>query len=79
MATAAAQQPIPLMRRSLEEAAALGAGLLKAFEREVADTQLLLVPQVRNPVLNAARSCQQLSLLLLIWLAKVPAMQACLL
>jgi hypothetical protein len=37
---------MPLMHRSLEEAAALGASLLKAFEREVADTQLLLVPQV---------------------------------
>jgi hypothetical protein len=47
LATAAAQQPMPLMRRSLEESAALGAGLLKAFEREVADTQLLLVPQVQ--------------------------------
>lgn len=45
-ATAAAQLPMPLMRRSMEEAAALGAGLLKAFEREVADAQLLLVPQV---------------------------------
>jgi hypothetical protein len=46
LATAAAQLPMPLTRRSMEEAAALGAGLLKAFEREVADTQLLLVPQV---------------------------------
>lgn len=46
LATAAAQLPMPLMRRSMEEAAALGAGLLKAFEREVADTQLLFAPQV---------------------------------
>lgn len=46
LATAAAQQPMPLMRRSMDEAAALVAGLLKAFEREVADTQLLMVPQV---------------------------------
>jgi hypothetical protein len=37
---------MPLVRRSMDEAAALSAGLLKAFERGVADTQLLMVPQV---------------------------------
>jgi hypothetical protein len=38
---------MPLLRRSLEEAAGLAAGLLRAFEREVAEPQrLLLVPQV---------------------------------
>lgn len=38
---------MPLVRRSLDEASVLAAGLLKTFEREVAPTQLLLVPQVR--------------------------------
>lgn len=37
---------MPLVRRSMEEAAVLSANLLKAFERDVADTQLLMVPQV---------------------------------
>lgn len=32
--------------RSMDEAAALVAVLLKAFQREVADAHLLLVPQV---------------------------------
>lgn len=47
LATAAAGQPMPLVRRSVEEAQPLMAGLLKAFEREVAESQLLLFPQVR--------------------------------
>jgi hypothetical protein len=46
LATAAAGQPMPLVRHSLDEAAALAAGLQKAFEREVADTLVLMVPQV---------------------------------
>lgn len=46
MTTVAAGQPMLLTRRSMDEAVALVAGLLKAFQREVADTQLLLVPQV---------------------------------
>jgi hypothetical protein len=35
-----------LTRRSMDESAALVAGLLKAFQREMSETQLLLVPQV---------------------------------
>ena len=46
MTAVAAGQPMLLTRRSMDEAAALVAGLLKAFQREVSDTQLLLVPQV---------------------------------
>lgn len=46
LAAAAAGLPMPLVRRSMDEAAALAAALVKAFEREVADMQLLLMPQV---------------------------------
>lgn len=53
MASAAAGQAMSLVRRSLDESAALAAGLLKAFEREVADTQLLMVPQVSPAAASA--------------------------
>lgn len=46
LAMAASGKAMPLVRHSMEEAAGLAAGLLKTFEREIADTQLVMVPQV---------------------------------
>lgn len=46
-AAAAADSPVPLSRLSLDDAGGLAAGVLRSFSREVADTPLLLVPQVR--------------------------------
>jgi hypothetical protein len=37
---------MPLSRLSSDDAAGLMAGVLRSFTREVADTPLLLVPQV---------------------------------
>jgi hypothetical protein len=47
LAAAAAGAAMPLWRLSADDAAGLMAGVLRSFSREVADTPLLLVPQVR--------------------------------
>jgi hypothetical protein len=46
MAAAAAGTAMPLSRLSSDDAAGLMAGVMRSFTREMADTPLLLVPQV---------------------------------
>jgi len=56
LAMAASGKAMPLARHSMDEAAGLAAGLLKSFEREIADTQLVMVPQVGSR-LQASKGC----------------------
>lgn len=61
-AAAAACTTTPLTQCSMDQAATVAAGLLKAFEREVADLKLLLTPEVRahtfEQLLPGADTCR---------------------